>query len=59
MIPRRHRRDEFPSGYSLAGYSPAELAAASPDTQIMLDDEPKVVQDYSERENAFIRRVSP
>ena len=59
MIPRRHRLDEFPSGYSLAGCSPAELASAFPDTQIMLDDEPKVLQDYSERGSAFILRVSP
>jgi hypothetical protein len=59
MTPRRHRLDEFPSGYSLAGCSPAELASASPDTQIMLDDEPKVVQDYTERGSAFILRVSP
>src|ERR1019366_8990737 len=28
--PRPHRRDEFPAGYSLAGCTPAEPAAASP-----------------------------
>jgi len=28
--PRSHRLDEFPTGYSLAGCSPAEPASASP-----------------------------
>ena len=59
MIPHRHRLDEFPAGYSSASCSPAELASASPDNQILLDSVREVLEDFSERGSEFILRVSP
>ena len=59
MIPYRHRLDEFPTGYSSASCSPAELASASPDNPILLDYVREVLQDFSERRSEFILRVSP
>jgi hypothetical protein len=35
--PQPHRLDEFPAGYSLAGCSPAEPAAASPTSASIAD----------------------
>jgi hypothetical protein len=59
LIPHRHRLDEFPAGYSSASCSPAELASASPDNQILLDYGHEVLEDFSERGSEFILRVSP
>jgi transposase InsO family protein len=54
-----HRLDEFPSGYSLARCSPAELASASPDATNS-DESADILQyNFSKRETVFISRVSP
>ncbi len=59
LDPPPHRLDEFPAGYSSASCSPAELASASPDNEILLDYECEVLEDFSERGGEFILCVSP
>ena len=59
MIPRRIVSMSFHPGIPWRVALQQSSPSAFPDTQIMLDDEPKVLQDYSERGSAFILRVSP
>ena len=52
-----HRWDEFPTGYSLAGCSPAEPASASPVSLILLQSR-SFVEDFSANGNPSLISVS-